>query len=633
MKNSLALCLCAFLLLSGVACANTLGVFVVNFNSKRTSDLTNFVSNQIDALDTLAIVDARDASLVLLKDKTSIPPGQGHILVNNIMKKKFGDPPLDYLNLAASLDMVNDIVRPLPNQYNKINLYVLDSIYQKDSSFDFSEGYPNDGFLIGLKDSDFYYISPLQDTKYVEMHVLNTEPFKFTEKYQRFFDYLAKRVFNNKSKLVSFNDQLLVGGKPDITISALDGHVTRSEVIKGNVTPSCEYEDKLNYSETADFGLNVEVANPCRRNSVVAFYYNQSYISARADDAGKAELKIALHPGNNIVELQQLDNRRKVVFEKDINARDDDIDVVVENNVAHLTGKNPLRQDGQKVKISHIDSGREWEIGVSQGRYEVNLPISQGKHILNISRMNGGEPQKIVVNNGSSCSDNINYEVSNGTLHIYVTNHCRKGRQVTFEYEGKKYTAAFNNDGVADKKISLFKIINDITYDTIDGDTRHIEIRLSSLQDIIKVTLIWDDPVDLDLHVLEPNTAGNIMTTSPGHIFFHNKNEHHDSGLGFLDIDDTASGSGQHQENYVVEKSKLSHGILDVRVDYFARGNTPSGDKCGNGSLSTIPFKLIVMNQGVVDNEVNYRVKSQPCNIQLQPDARIERYKAINVSN
>ncbi len=75
----------------------------------------------------------------------------------------------------------------------------------------------------------------------------------------------------------------------------------------------------------------------------------------------------------------------------------------------------------------------------------------------------------------------------------------------------------------------------------------------------LKVTLLWDFPADIDLHVLEP--SGNIIN------YRNKKNEQ--SG-GFLDVDNTNGGYGSAENIYWENPPK---GEYQIAIEYYAAVN------------------------------------------------------------
>lgn len=113
----------------------------------------------------------------------------------------------------------------------------------------------------------------------------------------------------------------------------------------------------------------------------------------------------------------------------------------------------------------------------------------------------------------------------------------------------------------------------------------------------LKVTLLWNFPADLDLHVLAPNGC---------EIYFDNKNDP-DTG-GFLDVDDRNGGTGS-AENIFWENP--IDGRYEISVVYYqAVGDVPSTGKCqvvvfkGDEPPTTYDIEMMEVKQKTLVAEI-----------------------------
>lgn len=104
----------------------------------------------------------------------------------------------------------------------------------------------------------------------------------------------------------------------------------------------------------------------------------------------------------------------------------------------------------------------------------------------------------------------------------------------------------------------------------------------------LKITLLWDFPGDLDLHVKEPNGT---------EIFYRNKKDSATGGQ--LDVDNTAGGNGS-AENIYWENPPKGEYVVSV-VYYKMKRNNVNGGSCHvivkrdiNGQAKTDTYELTV---------------------------------------
>ncbi len=202
-----------------------------------------------------------------------------------------------------------------------------------------------------------------------------------------------------------------------------------------------------------------------------------------------------------------------------------------------------------------------------------------------------------------SCYDQHTESEQNGIVSIHLSNPCRKNQSLALTYELEvngaertqdRYVAAFDSTGQAGLKISLFQLDNRITFKSLDGKDQEIKATYSGAMSDVKIALLWELPVRLDLHVVEP--GGKLGTDD---VWSGRPNDQLRNGLGAIDLWQDGDGQGRHIQDYRLRSSALpSHGELDARVDYASRGNMPNGDYCGAGRYAEVEFFLRVLVEG-----------------------------------
>ena len=85
---------------------------------------------------------------------------------------------------------------------------------------------------------------------------------------------------------------------------------------------------------------------------------------------------------------------------------------------------------------------------------------------------------------------------------------------------------------------------------------------------------------------------------------------------------DDGRGEGMHAEVYTFLHNKSQRsGAITLIIDYETRGDTPSGEYCGNGSLAAVEAVVIRMRPGGRIEKENVRLSSAPCGEKL-PEAK-----------
>jgi hypothetical protein len=114
-----------------------------------------------------------------------------------------------------------------------------------------------------------------------------------------------------------------------------------------------------------------------------------------------------------------------------------------------------------------------------------------------------------------------------------------------------------------------------------------------------RVALIWQDPVLLDLHVVEP---GRVLAAF-GSISRGRPNLDLRQGEGRMDVVTGSPVDGvTAQLSYVVARPSATTQtkLYSFRMEYITRGNIPRPPYCDENPLADIPAQLIILDRGKV---------------------------------
>lgn len=534
------------------------------------------------------IIDPRGVSILF----DGLDPGQGKVArgseLENDLKRLSSraqateDRPYD---LARTSELLTQLVLANPG-VGAWQFFFLAGIRHTDDEFTFEGGYPNDGFLF-LKDSEFGYVSRLQEAHGIEVHVFHSDRFEYRDEYDRFMQLWSDEVW--KAKLVSFNDGIDIGNRPSYDMTPINLDVDRSAIVQPGDRPSCETFDQTSVRELAYGTIEFTITNPCRANSVVVLRRGEREFSGEADDTGKVVIPVVLEEGENIVSIRTPEGGAfNEIHRHQVGPARDAVEVLVNNDgTVTLKGYHPLRPDGSLVTIRNERMDRTWTVPVLTREWELrNVPLGPGLNQFDVVQTDGESTVPVPVRNDAECSHSRQVEESRGLAVIHFQDSCMAGQNLTLNYLGQGYLVSFDSDGKAIFKIGLSQTVNRITYD-LRGTERMIEIPVSSLAALLRVTLEWDARVDLDLHVTEPD-GGHVY-----HAQLAGK-------YGEIDRDDIGTQAGRHQETYVIERSALNTGdeIAFVVTDYSRRNLNVTNDHCDGGAFATVPFTVVVLDRG-----------------------------------
>lgn len=239
----------------------------------------------------------------------------------------------------------------------------------------------------------------------------------------------------------------------------------------------------------------------------------------------------------------------------------------------------------------------------------VVLLASQIRGIADVSQRGGDVPIVVAALSSApvaaaSCEDQAAFAEDHGLVEVILSNPCRKGVAARIETEGLALRATFDDNGHARILLPLFHPEADIRWQTADETMKNKHVRFSGFHDALRVALIWHDPIDLDLHVVEPGAAFGALR---GHVSPH----HLTSGLGVMHVNARTQPTGDRVEVYDLMPERNPHeGLFKVYVDVAAPDDAPRSSACGD--LAEPEFQLRVLRYGEIDNQ-NFGFKKAAC--------------------
>ncbi len=219
------------------------------------------------------------------------------------------------------------------------------------------------------------------------------------------------------------------------------------------------------------------------------------------------------------------------------------------------------------------------------------------------ARMAPDQPCKDVVTNSKV--------LPGATVEIAVTSQCLAGKKVTLNYGKHVFVHAIPANGEARLNLDLFEGAQPAALVLPDGQRVAIDTSGADLSQVSKVAVIWSAPVNLDLHALEylavRGGAGHVWSGSPSNREQAGAASREGAqGRGFMSRVDDGSGDGVKAEVYTFwHKPGQRSGAVTLFIDNASRGDTPTGDHCGNGALARVEAMVVRMRPGgKVENEL-----------------------------
>ena len=171
------------------------------------------------------------------------------------------------------------------------------------------------------------------------------------------------------------------------------------------------------------------------------------------------------------------------------------------------------------------------------------------------------------------------------------------GRKVEVEYGDESYIGKFDQNGRARMGFALTAPKNEVAVRISETPVVTCKVDVPEFSKFFRVVLRWRDPVQLDLHVIEPGRRLGDF----GHISPSRPNNNLAQGMGQMDVVGGAPADGATAEvSYVVPDATTipADSVFGYRVEYVTRGMKPEPPHCDDHPLASPLMELIMIDKG-----------------------------------
>lgn len=186
-----------------------------------------------------------------------------------------------------------------------------------------------------------------------------------------------------------------------------------------------------------------------------------------------------------------------------------------------------------------------------------------------------------------------------GRALVEVSRPNSAGRKIEVEYGDEAYIGRFDRDGRARMGFALTAPKNEIAVRMTESPVVTCQVDVPNFAKFFRVILRWRDPVQLDLHVVEPGRRLGDF----GHISPARPNTNLAQGLGQMDVISGTPADGATAEvSYVVPDATAipSDAVFGYRVDYVTRGLKPEAPYCDEHPLTSPLMELMIIDKGKI---------------------------------
>lgn len=218
-----------------------------------------------------------------------------------------------------------------------------------------------------------------------------------------------------------------------------------------------------------------------------------------------------------------------------------------------------------------------------------------------------------------ACNLTPSYVVRDGLALFEINQPCAAYQTIVVIYEKILLERKIDQQGQVTFELPLFKKQNHIEIQSAETETVNLTISRSDLKKFTQVALVWDQAVNLDLHIFEPSASNNSI----GHIFSQNQNLNGNSAKGSLLLADTDTTQGSKIEYYRVPVEHFDKArYLDLKIENLSLGGTPQAPYCGEGTLAELKAYIYVLNKGRFKRHM-MKIAAKPCGIALSEEEKL----------
>lgn len=202
---------------------------------------------------------------------------------------------------------------------------------------------------------------------------------------------------------------------------------------------------------------------------------------------------------------------------------------------------------------------------------------------------------------------------SYGQTGLGVTAPCEAGEVVELTYSGINLALPLDQEGEGYLLLQGFEQSSAARLRFANGQVIDFDLPFSGINNVARVALVWDAPIDLNLHALEFGAQG----FSAGDVNMGNSrsfSEVRRSGGGYLSSHAPIAGIGQSVEIYThVLRRRGQSGVVDLYVDFASRNRARMSETCDGGPHARPIFKLMRTERGVMERAEKHRFAGLAC--------------------
>ncbi|MHA1527745.1 MAG: hypothetical protein ACTSVG_01895 [Alphaproteobacteria bacterium] len=200
-----------------------------------------------------------------------------------------------------------------------------------------------------------------------------------------------------------------------------------------------------------------------------------------------------------------------------------------------------------------------------------------------------------------------------GLTEVVIDSPCHARTVAELSYDGLRFGVALDGAGAGAVAAVGFQQASDAVLRFSGGESIDFNIPFADTERMARVALVWETPVDLDLHAFEFGALGQ----SDGHVRPDAPRSFGDvrrRGGGYLLEYLPVAGVGQSVSVYTYWRRYGGRsGVVRLGVDFASRDGGQRPDTCAGGALAEPAFTVLRSVAGVLERSRNRRLAPLDC--------------------
>lgn len=200
-----------------------------------------------------------------------------------------------------------------------------------------------------------------------------------------------------------------------------------------------------------------------------------------------------------------------------------------------------------------------------------------------------------------------------GITEVTVNAPCHAGEVAILSYAGIDLAFRIAESGEGRIEVPGFAAQMEATANLPDGQLVEFPMPFEDMDQVVRVAMAWNQPVDLDLHALEiGQQIGSTGHLRPGNE--SNFDTVRRRGGGFLSGHESVDGIGSNLQVYThYIRGRGTREVVKLMIDFASRREDRSPETCGTGGFASPLIRILRSERGEFERTKQRRLPKIDC--------------------